>query len=102
MLKSKSSWLKNLGKKAGTAGVVFSLWEASEKGWTTGASIGFATDLAMVGVGVLCPLCGMGYGAARLIIDVSGYDIADEIDKSVGSDYLKNRVSDFRPITFSK
>lgn len=37
---------------------------------------------------MLCPVCGIVYGGARLAIDLAGYDVADAIDSSsLGPNY---------------
>ncbi len=87
LLQARRSWLALKAAKAGGIGLVFSGWEATEKGWTTGATASFAADAIMVGVTIACPVCGLVYGGTRVIIDMAGYDIADQIDATFGANY---------------
>ena len=61
------NWLKTLSKRAGQAGIIFSAWESTEKGWTIGATVSFAADVAAIGLTVLCPVCGIVYGGGNII-----------------------------------
>lgn len=81
-MKLKAQAAKGIGKRFGWAGVALSFWEASEKGWTVGATTMFILDTGVAIISsnpALAPI-GLVYGAGRLGADVAGYDPAKMID----------------------
>ena len=95
LVRARVSYLNGLGKSLAGVGIFLSGLEATQKGWTTGATASFALDVTVALLTVGCPICGIIYGVGRLAIGIYGYDIADEIDEKVGKNTLRDKFERF-------
>lgn len=64
--------LKYFGKRTPFLGAGLSLYDWNNSKKTFGDNLRLGGDLLMTGVGVICPLCGLGYFGATLLWDTFG------------------------------